>query len=193
MRIRQRWTFAIILLGFTCTFAIPATAQTDTRTAAQRDGQDDFDFEIGTWKTHVSRRVKPLSGSTIWVEYDGTSVVRELFGGRANTVELSIDGGSAGKIEGVSLRLYDPQSRQWSLNYASLVDGAMTLPVVGSFSNGRGEFFGKDTLGERPILVRFVITDIARDSTRFEQAFSADNGKTWEVNWIATDTRIPDK
>jgi len=153
------------------------------------DGSQGFDFEIGTWRTHVKRLVMPLSGSTTWVEYDGTSVVRKLMDGKANLVELSI-AGPAGKIEGVSLRLFEPQARRWSINYASMGDGLLTAPVVGTLKDGRGEFFGKDMLGDRPILVRFVITQISPDTARFEQSFSADNGKSWETNWIATDTRI---
>ena len=65
----------------------------------------------------------------------------------------------------------------------------MTPPVIGEFKNGRGEFYGADTLGSRAILVRFVIFDVKPNSAKFEQAFSSDGGKTWEVNWIATDTR----
>lgn len=159
--------------------------------AAARDGQHDFDFEIGNWKTHVSRLQHPLSGSTTWVEYEGTSIVRKVWNGCANLVELGADG-PAGHFEGLSLRLYNPQSRQWSLNFANSNDGTMSQPTIGEFRNGRGEFFDQETLNGRAIFVRFVISDITPNSCRFEQAFSADGGKTWEVNWIATDTRIND-
>jgi hypothetical protein len=156
--------------------------------ATARDGQRDFDFEIGTWKTRLSRLLKPLSGSTTWVNYEGTTAVRKVWDGRANLVELNVEG-PAGRIEGLSLRLYDPQSAAWTLHYANSRDGLLAPPVTGRFINGRGEFRGADTLDGRRILVRFVISDITRDSCRFEQAFSADNGRTWEANWIATDTR----
>ena len=156
--------------------------------APERDGRHDFDFEIGTWKTHLSRLVHPLAGSTTWVAYDGMSVVRKVWDGRANLVELVADG-PAGHFEGLNLRLYNPQSRQWSLNFANASGGTMSQPTVGDFRNGRGEFFDQETLNGRAILVRFVISDITPDSCRFEQAFSDDGGKTWEVNWIATDTR----
>ena len=156
---------------------------------ASRDGQHDFDFEIGTWKTHLRRRVRPLTGSNNWVEYEGTSVVRKVLNGKANLVELVVDG-PAGHIEGVSLRLYNPQSRQWSLNFANANNGSLTTPSIGEFKNGRGEFFNQDTLNGRSILVRFVISDITPTSCRFEQSFSDDGGKTWEANWIATDTRV---
>jgi len=156
---------------------------------AERDGQHDFDFEIGTWKTRLSRRLHPLTGSATWVEYEGTTVVRRIWDGRANLVELKVDG-PAGHIEGLSLRLYDPQSHQWSLNFANSNGGAMSQPTIGEFKNGRGEFFDQETLNARAILVRFVISDITPNSCHFEQAFSNDGGKTWEVNWIATDTRV---
>ncbi|HZJ43599.1 MAG TPA: hypothetical protein VFD63_07525, partial [Pyrinomonadaceae bacterium] len=154
-------------------------------------GQHDFDFEIGTWKTHLKRRLRPLTGSNTWVEYDGTSVVSKVLNGKANLVELKVDG-PAGHIEGVSLRLYNPVSRQWSLNFANVVDGSLTPPSIGEFRNGRGEFYNQDSLNGRSILVRFVISDITPNSCRFEQSFSDDGGKTWEVNWIATDTRSND-
>jgi hypothetical protein len=163
--------------------------RSSTTTAEQRDGQHDFDFEFGTWKTHLRRLLRPLTGSTTWVEYDGTTVVRKVWDGRANLVELVADG-PVGHFEGLNLRLYDPQSRQWSLNYSGLGSGSMSPPAIGQFRNGRGEFFNPETLNGRPILVKFVISDITSSSCRFEQSFSEDGGKTWEVNWIAVDTRV---
>lgn len=162
------------------------------QTPAERDGQHDFDFEIGTWKTHLRRLVHPLTGSTTWVEYEGTSVVRKVWNGRANLLELVAEG-AADHFEGLSLRLYNPESHQWSLNFANSNSGTLSQPTIGEFKNGRGEFFDQETLNGRAILVRFVISDITQDSCRFEQAFSEDGGKTWEVNWIATDTRVKDE
>ncbi len=158
----------------------------------ERDGQHDFDFEIGTWKTHLKRLVHPLTGSTTWAEYEGATVVRKVWNGRANLLELTADG-PAGHFEGLNLRLYNPQSHQWSLNFANSNGGAMSQPTIGEFKNGRGEFFDQETLNGRAIFVRFVISDITPNSCRFEQAFSDDGGKTWEVNWIATDTRVRDE
>ncbi|MFA6541856.1 MAG: hypothetical protein WCT99_09665 [Bacteroidota bacterium] len=154
-----------------------------------RDGQHDFDFEIGAWKTHLKRLVHPLSGSHDWVEYDGTTLVRKVWNGRANLVELEVDG-PAGRIEALSLRLYNPQSHQWSLNFSSSAGGTMATPSIGGFNNGRGEFYNQDMFGERAILVRFVISDITPTSCHFEQSFSTDGGKSWEVNWVATDVRM---
>jgi hypothetical protein len=157
-------------------------------TNPRRDGAHDFDFEIGTWKTHLRRLVHPLSGSSTWVEYEGTTVVRKVWNGRANLVELVADG-PAGHFEGLSLRLYNPESHQWSLNFANSATGTLSQPTIGEFKNGRGEFFDQETLNGRAILVRFVITDVTATSCRFEQSFSDDGGKTWELNWVAVDTR----
>jgi hypothetical protein len=167
----------------------PGSTSADQNASTERSGQHDFDFEIGTWKTHLRRLQRPLTGSTTWTEYEGTTVVRKVWDGRANLVELMVDG-PAGRIEGLSLRLYDPGSRQWSLNFANSKSGTLTPPTIGEFRNGRGEFYGQETLDGRAIYVRFVISDITKDSCHFEQAFSEDGGKTWEVNWIATDTRV---
>src|SRR6266851_879303 len=168
------------------------TAKTNGQTLKERDWQHDFDFEIGTWKTHVKRLLRPLTGSTTWVEYDGTTVFRKVWNGRANLVELVMDG-PAGHFEGLSLRLYNPETRQWSLNFSNINSGTMSQPTIGEFKKGRGEFFDQETLNGRAIFVRFVISDITPNSCRFEQSFSDDGGKTWEVNWIATDTRVKDE
>lgn len=157
-----------------------------------RDGQHDFDFEIGAWKTHLRRLANPLTGSTTWIEYEGTTVVRKVWNGKANLAELEVDSPSS-HLEGLSLRLYNPESHQWSLNFANSNGGSMSQPTIGAFTNGRGEFFDQETLNGRAILVRLVISDITPSSCHFEQAFSADGGKTWEVNWIATDTRLKEE
>jgi hypothetical protein len=151
-------------------------------------GQHDFDFEIGTWKTHVARLLHPLTGSTVWAQYDGTSVVSAVWNGRANLVELEAEG-PQGHLELASLRLYNPDSGQWSLNGVSSRGGTLGVPTVGEFKQGRAEFFDQEMFDGRAILVRFVITPVTANSCHFEQAFSADGGRTWEVNWIADDTR----
>lgn len=190
-----------LLNGLLFSILIPAItmAQTDSRASRVkekdsvlvRDGQHDFDFEIGNWNTSLKRLVNPLTGSGTWVEYKGTTTVRKVCNGRANLVELKVEG-AAGQIEGLSLRLYNPQSRQWSLNFANTRSGLLTTPTIGEFKNGRGEFYAQETLNGRAILVRFVIIMISPDSCRFEQAFSDDGGRTWELNWIAVDTRVKD-
>jgi hypothetical protein len=179
--------------------AAPA-ASSERAAPARRDGQHDFDFEIGTWKTHVRRLLRPLTGSTTWTDYDGVTTVTKVWNGRANLVELTADG-AAGHLEALNLRLYNPESHQWSLNFANSRSGTLGTPTIGEFRGGRGEFYDQELLDGRAILVRFVISDVTTNSCfvvstttpnvcRFEQAFSDDGGKTWEVNWIATDTRM---
>jgi hypothetical protein len=156
---------------------------------AQHDAQHDFDFEIGMWKARLSRLDRPLTGSNNWLDYEGTSVVRNVWGGRANLGELEVNG-PAGRIEGLTLRLYNPAARQWNITWANASDGALDRATMfGAFADGRGEFFGHDSLNGRAIYVRFVFSNISPTSFRFEQAFSADGGKTWEVNWKAEFTR----
>jgi len=156
--------------------------------AVPRDPSHDFDFEFGSWNTHLRLLRHPLSGSNDWVECDGTTAVTKLLDGRANVVELRVSC-PTGPIEGISLRLYEPATHRWTLNFTNIRDGRLTSPVSGSFQDGRGTFYGKDSLGGRAILVRFVISPITPDSIRFEQSFSADDGRTWELNWAADDVR----
>jgi hypothetical protein len=158
----------------------------------ERDGRHDFDFELGTWKIHLKRLPHPLTGSTTWVEFDGTSVTRKVWAGRAQLEEFETDG-SAGHIEGLTLRLYNPQSHQWSLHWANSKDGTLAQPTIGEFKNGRGEFFDQERWNGRSILVRYVWSDITPNSAHFEQSFSDDGGKTWEVNWITDQTRVKDE
>ena len=165
-----------------------ASQSSAAQTPEPRSGQHDFDFSLGTWVTKVSLLENPLTGSTTWAKYEGTSVVRRVMNGRANLVELDV-AGPAGRIEGVSLRLYNQRSRQWSLHYSNS-SGIMSPPVFGGFREGRGEFIGLETIDGRAILVRFVITNVDENSWRFEQSYSDDGGKTWEANWIAIDTLL---
>jgi len=156
---------------------------------AMRDGSHDFDFEFGSWKAHIRRLKHPLTGSTEWVDYEGSSVVRPVWHGRANLGELHVTG-PAGTITGLSLRLYDPASRQWRISWANEADGILTVPpMVGGFSNGQGLFYDQEQYGGRTILARFLFSNIRSHGFRIEQAFSADGGQTWETNWISDFTR----
>lgn len=167
---------------------LPANPRREPTTAPTANGPHDFDFEFGAWKTHIRRLLRPLSGSDEWVDLDGTSTVRKLWSGRANIGELQV-AGAATSIEGLSLRVYSPETHQWSIYWANSRDGRLGTAMIGGFSNGRGEFFNQELLDGRAIYVRFVFSDIGPTSFRLEQAFSADGGKTWEPNWIATFTR----
>jgi hypothetical protein len=152
------------------------------------EGARDFDFHFGLWKTHIRRLQKPLTGSHSWTDYYGTSAVRKVWGGRASLLELEADG-PAGHIEGVGLRLFNPHSHQWSLNWANGSDAVLTTPMVGRFARGHGQFYDQEEFQGRIVMARNGFSAITANSSRFEQAFSDDAGKTWETNWIMTFNR----
>ena len=200
--IRPLWTYLLACSLFLVAQALQGPAQQNSSsakpntqpTAPAHDGQHDFDFEIGSWKIHLKRLQGRLVGSNTWVEFDGTSVTRKVWDGRANLEEFEVDS-PTGHIEGLTLRLYNPQTRQWSLYWANGQHGAIDGPAtVGEFKNGRGEFYDTEPSGPngRSILVRFVWSQITPNSAHFEQSFSDDGGKTWEVNWITDQTRVKD-
>jgi len=177
--------FLLPLQGFTQQNSNLAKAGT---VVTERDGQHDFDFHLGNWKTHISHLQHPLTGSTTWLEANGTLVARKVWDGRAQLEELEADGPS-GHIEDLLLFLYNPESHQWSLNASASSDGTLGQPMFGGFKNGRGEFFDQEPFKGRMILVRQVWSDITPTSHHFEQSFSDDGGKTWEKNFVATLTR----
>jgi hypothetical protein len=173
-------------------FAADAAPHAAAQGAVQRDGQHDFDWDIGTWKVHMKRLLHPLTGSTTWVEYEGTDIVRKVWDGRANLGEVELDG-PAGHLELLTLRLYNPESHQWSMNISSSATGVLAPPAVGGFEGGRGEFFDQEKYDGRSILVRFEVSVLTPTSCRFEQAFSADGGNTWELNLIVNETLAKDQ
>ncbi|HYW13143.1 MAG TPA: hypothetical protein VE871_14380 [Longimicrobium sp.] len=175
----------LLLLAAAAPAGAHAQAGAPASSAAAHDGARAFDFEFGEWTVQISRLVEPLSGSTAWAEYTGTSVVRPVWGGHANLGELEVNG-ATGRIQGMSLRLYDPAARQWKISWASSRDGALGPPMIGGFrDDGTGEFYNQETFNGRAVFVRFVFSGITANAFRLEQAFSADGGKSWEVNWIA--------
>jgi hypothetical protein len=176
---------SVMLLLCMQTDAAPAPA------APQRDGSHDFDFLIGDWKAHVRRLPERLVGSTRWVEYDGISRHKKLLDSNANFEEFEVNGHDKDQhIKAQTLRLYNPDSHQWSIYLVDLDKGVLSMPpVVGEFTGHRGEFYDQDVWNGRAILVRYVWSDISPQSARMEQSFSADGGKNWEVNWICELTR----
>src|SRR5437016_12534046 len=156
---------------------------------ATSDGQHDFDFAVGTWKTRVRRQVKPLSGSNDWVEGTGTVSTRKVWGGRAQLEELAMDTGDT-HLKGLAMRLYNPKTHQWRLHWANAKKGVLSdPPAFGAFKNGRGEFYDEEVINGKNVLVREIFSDITPNSHHFEQAFPEDQGKTWETNIIIALTR----
>src|SRR5262249_50805058 len=135
--------------------------------ANARDGQHDFDFDFGTWKMHIRRRVHPLSGSNEWTELDGTTVNNKIWDGRANIAIIEANG-PVGHLEMLALRLYDPQAHQWNMNFATSDAGILKVPVVGAFSGDRGDFYDTELYQGRNILVRFSIWPISANEVHSE-------------------------
>jgi hypothetical protein len=161
----------------------------------------DFDFLVGSWNVHNRRLTKRLVGSDEWEEFTAPAVNWSLFDGMANVDETTFPDGT----KGLTLRLFDPASEEWSLHWASSESGRLFPPVVGRFANEhdsksprdfescshrRGVFYGDDTEGGTPVRVRFTWSDITPDSARWEQAFSVDGGASWEVNWTMRFSRV---
>jgi hypothetical protein len=162
---------------------------------SQRDGSHDFDFLLGDWKAHVKRLPDRLVGSTAWIEYDGISRHHPVLGSSANFEEFEVDSPNAPKgtlahIRAQTLRLYNPDSHQWSIYGLDVDKGTLGLPAtIGQFANGLGELFDYEDWKGRMVLVRYQWSHAGKDHAHMEQAFSPDGGKTWEVNWICDLTR----
>jgi hypothetical protein len=158
----------------------------------ERDGQHDFDPLLGSWKYHLKKLMNPLTGSNNWVEFEGAGVCYKIWNGRAQLDTIEVDS-PTGHIEGLTLRLYNPQSHQWRLSWANAKNGILDPPQIGEFKNGRGEFYAQDMLNGKSILIRFIWTNLNTSTPHFEQSFSDDGGKTWELNWITDQTRVSDE
>jgi hypothetical protein len=169
----------------------PAETLAAVSSKAAHDGQRDFDYLLGTWDIHLKRRLRPLTGSNEWVEFDGKVTCRSIWDGRAEVEEFVVDSPENNiHIQGLATRFYNPAAHQWSIYWANSKNAAMDpSPQVGQFQDGRGEFYGTDTVDGRAIYVRFIWTNTTSAVPHFEQSFSADGGKTWEVNWITEQSR----
>ena len=144
---------------------------------------DDFNFAFGNWIVKHRRLNRRLCGCTDWTEFLGTSTTYPILGGFGN-LEDNILEMPEGQYRAVAMRSFDSATQQWAIWWLDARQPhTLDVPVVGRFEGGVGLFFANDTLEGRPIKVRF--TWDARDAgvPRWEQAFSADNGATWETNW----------
>ncbi|MET0582070.1 MAG: hypothetical protein ABWZ08_08870 [Pseudoxanthomonas sp.] len=155
--------------------------------APSGDGRHDFDFFHGSWHLHNRRLKHWLADSDEWVEFEGRLHCQSLLDGIGNIDEVVVDFGEG--IHGISLRLYDPATRLWSDYWATKRSGVLTPPVVSAFTDGIGTFHGEDRFEGRPVRLRAIWTQPSADEVRWEQAFSADQGKTWETNWTMRMTR----
>jgi hypothetical protein len=151
----------------------PATKEGSQNGASLRDGRHDFDFALGNWKFHLKELDHPLAGSNIWIELDGHSSCQKIWDGADLDQVEACSADRKTHIHGLTLRLYNPESHQWSLYWGNAAKGVLSLPaVVGEFKNGRGEFYDQEDYNGRMILVRYAWSDITPTSAHFEQAFS---------------------
>lgn len=154
---------------------------------AGQAGHGDFDFFVGSWASRQRRLREPLADCDEWQEFTATTRCWQVFGGAANVDELSVPGQG---FSGLTVRLLDPATGEWSIYWVNSRDGVLTLPpVVGQFTDGVGRFYSQEDYKGRAITVRFTWSDITPASARWEQAFSVDGGQTWEPNWVADFTR----
>lgn len=180
-------TVGLVAAAGCVALALPGAARAEAPSAgvaAPRDGQHDFDFNMGVWKTHIRRIFDPLSGSTHSMELNGTVTVRKVWDGRAQLEEIEADG-PKGHWEGLTLFLYNPTAHQWNQTFINSATGAFSGSLVGSFKDGRGELFASDTFNDRSVLIRGVWSDIKPNSHHFEESYSDDGGKTWSPAFIA--------
>jgi len=153
-----------------------------------RDGARDFDFWFGRWKVRNRRLKERLVGARDWEEFDAVVECHPVLGGLGNVDSFDTDWG--GGFRGMSLRLFDPAAKRWSIWWASDRTGRLEPPVSGAFEAGVGRFHGRDRHGDTPVLVRFVWSDVSATGAKWEQAFSIDEGRSWETNWVMHMTRI---
>lgn len=177
----KRSGFAFVILCLVLT-AFPGSGLA----MARRDGKHDFDFAFGTFRTHIMTMRR---GTSKWVSIDGVVTTRKVWNGKANLEEIEART-PTGQFEGLTLRMYDPQAKQWNLYFANSRDGQIAEPLTGQFANGRGEFYSQELIAGKATFVRNVYFDATPTSYRFEQAFSNDAGKTWQPNFIAALTRV---
>lgn len=149
----------------------------------RQDGRADFDFYIGKWNVHHQLLRERLRGSQEWEECAGVAVVHKVLDGLGNFDEITVERAS-GRVVGMTIRLFDPHSQQWSIYWADSRAGGLQPPMFGAFQNGRGIFYNQDTLSGKKIFIRFIWSPLTENRCRWEQAFSSDGGSTWETNWI---------
>jgi hypothetical protein len=190
---RAVFTAVLATLLFVTGLAVRASQDTPKaqQGAANLSGLHDFDFLVGDWHGHHRKLKEKLANSHEWVEFEGTLSMRKLMDGYAN-VDDNMFNTSQGTYRGVGLRSYDPKTGQWAIWWLDGRDpfGNLDPPVKGHFEHGVGTFYAHDTLRGKPILVRFVWSKITPTTAHWEQAYSADDGKTWETNWTMDFQRV---
>jgi hypothetical protein len=149
----------------------------------ENDGRNDFDFLVGNWKVHHRTLKGRLKGSTEWDEFDGEMVDRKILNGLGNLDENIIHS-KKGLVRAIALRLFNPVSKEWNIYWSTDQTGTLDVPMIGGFTDGRGEFYSQEVFEGQHIYSRFIWSKVTSNSCQWEQAFSMDGGKTWETNWV---------
>lgn len=155
----------------------------------RRLGLHDFAFQTGTWHVAHRKLAARLVGCTEWLDFEGSCRAWEVLGGAGNVDDFVFED-PAGRYRAATFRRLDPANGEWSIHWADERRGGFDPPLRGRFEDGVGLFHGEDVLGGRPILIRFIWSEITRTGARWEQAFSPDAGATWETNWVMTFRRV---
>jgi hypothetical protein len=156
------------------------------------DGAHDFDPLLGNSTFRLHFMLHPLTSTPDWTDMTGTGACYPVWNSHAQLDTVELDSPSGGHIEGLTLRLYDREARQWRLYWANSRIGRLDPPQIGEFSNGHGDFYTTDTINGKTTLIRYDWSRMTSGTPHFEQAFSADGGKSWEVNWITDQRRTGD-
>ncbi|MFA6228641.1 MAG: hypothetical protein WC617_00525 [Rhodanobacter sp.] len=155
-----------------------------------KDAPSDFDFAVGEWQVKHRRLEHRLANSDHWIEFDGNMSTQKVLGGYGN-VEDNLLQLPEGEYRAVAIRSFNTEKNQWSIWWLDgRFPGQMDAPVVGQFKEGVGMFYAEDTLNGAPIRVRFIWSTLVPQNPRWEQAFSVDDGITWETNWTMEFSRV---
>ena len=105
------------------------------------DGRHDFDFLHGSWNIWNKRLEKRLAGNTNWQEFEAhCEACYPVIGGMGNVDSFSGIFPDGQALEGMTLRIFNPQTQLWSIYWADSTEGKLDPPVLGSFENNVGYF-----------------------------------------------------
>ena len=188
---RRGAIFAALAGGAAASAAAGASARADSWAppgeVAPTGDVHDFDYHLGAW-TILNRRLKKRwTANPEWEEFPGETRYLSYLGGMVSVDDTKFPTKGWG---GLTVRAFNPATRQWSIYWISSRDGVVGSPMVGGFTGNIGHFYGDDTDDGLPIKARFIRTKQPPDRERWEQAFSRDGGRTWETNWTGDFTRV---